>query len=224
MAEFGSSGGKKNTVMKTFLSVLFMLLPTIASAETIGLCGNNVTYIYDESTHVITISGTGDMTDYDTWNPTPWASYLDNIQGVVIETGVTSIGDFAFGNCSNLTSVSIPNSVRSIGVRAFEWCTNLASIVIPNSVTHAGEQAFNGTAWSLNQPVGVVYVGKVAYGYSLGNDDKLPDNIEINIKDGTTEIASEAFFGNHILTSVTIPNSVTAIGKHAFYDCLNLRS
>ena len=57
---------------------------------------------------------------------------------------VTSIGDYAFYDCTGLTSVAIPNSVTSIGSSAFEYCSGLTSVTIPNSVTSIGNWAFNG--------------------------------------------------------------------------------
>ena len=61
-----------------------------------------------------------------------------------IPTTVTSIGKYAFRDCSSLTSVTIPNSVTSIGDFAFESCSSLTSVTIPNSVTSIGSYAFHG--------------------------------------------------------------------------------
>ena len=87
-----------------------------------GSCGDNVTYTLD-SDGVLTISGTGTIRD---------RAFINNmnIQCVVIEDGVTSIGKSAFNKCSSLTSVTIPDSVTSIGNNAFESCTKLANINI----------------------------------------------------------------------------------------------
>ena len=60
---------------------------------------------------------------------------------------VTSIGNYAFSKCKDITSISIPNSVISIGICAFENCTGLNSISIPSSVTHIGGLAFSNTGW-----------------------------------------------------------------------------
>lgn len=102
---------------KLFSSLLLLLLPQLmAFADDNGSCGNNLTWTYVESTHTLAISGTGEMTDYyHRWNTSPWLKYRNYIKNVVIEKGVTSIGNYAFSDCSGLTSVTIPNSVTSIG-------------------------------------------------------------------------------------------------------------
>ena len=88
----------------------------------------------------LTISGTS-ITDYEP-KSTPWYDNRHKIKKVVIEDGVTSIGNRAFSDCSGLTSVTIPNSVTSIGSCAFSYCSGLTSLTIPNSVTSIGSSAF----------------------------------------------------------------------------------
>ena len=107
---------------------------------------------------------------------------------------VTSIGSYAFSECSSLTSVTIPNSVTSIEYCAFYRCSSLTSIIIPSSVMSIGDQAFNGCS-------------------SLTS---------ITIPNSVTSIGYSAFFGCSSLTSITIPNSVTSIGWLAFYGCSSL--
>ena len=114
----------------------------------------------------------------------------------------------------------IPSSVTSIGSYAFYNCSGLTSVTIPNSVTSIGSSAFSGTAWYNNQPDGLVYAGKVAYKYK----GEMPTNTNITIKDGTLGIAEYAFQNCSGLTSVTIPNSVTSIGERAFSGCSGLTS
>ena len=115
---------------------------------------------------------------------------------ITIPNSVTSIGIYAFYNCSSLTSVTIPNSVTSIGEMAFEGCSNMTSVTIGNSVTSIGEKAF----------------------YRC-------DNLtSVIIPNSVTSIGGSSFYYCHSLTYVTIGNSVTSIGGHAFYRCDNLTS
>ena len=162
----------------------------------------------------------------DTYSVTSIGNYAffncSILTSVEIGNSVTSIGEFAFYDCRSLTSVEIPNSVTSIGNSAFSDCLRLTSVEIPNSVTSIGGYAFLGTAWYNNQPDGVIYAGKVLYRYK----ETMPANtsITITIEDGTVSISPSAFYGCSRLTSVEIPNSVTSIGDGAFYDCLRLTS
>ena len=135
-----------------------------------------------------------------------------------IPASVTSIGANAFESCPNLTSINIPDNVTSIGESAFNHCYNLATITGCNKVTSVGYNAFYDTPWYNGQPNGLMYVGHVAYYYK----GTMPNNTSIILEDGTTQICDACFFNRTQLTSITIPNSVTYIGKNAFYDCTNL--
>jgi len=137
-----------------------------------------------------------------------------------IPESVTRIGGSAFSGCSGLISIVIPEGVTSIGGNAFYGCSNLASITIPNSVTSVGTLAFKGTAWYNNLPDGLVYIGKVVYGYK----GTMPNGTEITINEGTINIIFGAFLNCSGLTSIAIPNSVTWIGGSAFSGCRGLTS
>lgn len=105
--------------MRAAMSLLVMLCSLGAWADDSGSCGTNVTYSYVESTHTLTISGSGDMEDYD-GNNIPWKTY--NITSIVIDQGVASIGEFAFANFNNLSSIAMASSVTFIGRGAFAGC------------------------------------------------------------------------------------------------------
>ena len=145
------------------MSLLVMLCSLGAWADDSGSCGTNVTYSYVESTHTLTINGTGDMEDYDD-SDAPWSSICEEITTVVIGAGVTSIGNYAFSGCSGLTSVTIPASVTSIGNYAFSGCSGLTSVTIPASVTSIGECAFGGSGLTcVTIPASVTSIGESAF-------------------------------------------------------------
>ena len=98
---------------------------------------------YDDATRTLTVSGTGAMPDFNSFDDQPWKDVREKIKTVVIEAGVTSIGNKAFTGCEVLTSVTLPGSgLETIGEKAFMGCEKLSSITIPKSVTTIKEQAF----------------------------------------------------------------------------------
>ena len=103
--------------------------------------GSVMATLSDDGT--LTISGNGKMKDWRNSSDEAWDSNRKNIKNVIINNGVTSIGNFAFSDCTSLTNITIPNSVTSIGDYAFYGCENLINITIPNSVTSIGDFAFN---------------------------------------------------------------------------------
>lgn len=105
-------------------------------AATSGTCGKNVTWSYSTSSRTLAISGSGEMDDFTS---PPWSTSVRNVK---INEGVTSIGNNAFTQMSELTSVTIPSTVTRIGNNAFAYCTSLASITIPASVTKIDYNAF----------------------------------------------------------------------------------
>ena len=165
-----------------------------------GDCGadgheSDVTWKLQNGT--LTISGKGKMADYWSVDDIPWLNYMDNINGIVIEEGVESIGVMAFYECTGLTSVTFAENsqLESIGGYAFDGCTNLTSITIPTSVTSIGAYAFNNCK-------------------ALKNID-LPEEL--------TKINQHAFVKSG-LTGVIIPKSVDFIGIGAFSVCEQLDS
>ena len=132
---------------------------------------------------------------------------------------VTSIGDYAFANCSGLTSVTIPDGVTSIGDYAFYFCLRLTSVTIPDGVTTIGEYAFSHCTGltSVTIPDGVTTIGEYAFSYCTGLTS-------VTIPGSVTSIGNDAFYFCTGLTSVDIADGVTSIGNGAFSWCSGLTS
>ena len=190
--------------------------------------GSVMATLSDDGT--LTISGNGEMKDWEKSYVVAWDSNRENIKNVIINNGVTSIGNYTFSDCRSLTNITIPNSVTSIGDYAFYGCENLINITIPNSVTSIGNFAFcmctsltsinvdsnnekymsdNGVLYTKDKKTLIQYPSK-------------KEKTEYIILQGTTSIGNYAFHYCTNLTNITIPNSVTSIGDDAFYICTNL--
>ena len=186
----------------------------------------------------LTISGTGAMKDY--FHDSPATQKKDIVKKVVIEEGVTSIGDYAFFGYSSLTSIEIPESVTSIGIYAFFNCTGLKSITIPKSVASVGDKAFSGCI-ALKEVL--LEGGSTLTSENFGevadkvvtrwNEGELTWTLTA---DGTMTIsgtgAMKEYYGsdnspayyNSKIKKVVIENGITSIGAYAFSGCTNLAS
>ena len=213
-----------------------------------GTCGDNLTWKLTEEYELI-IEGTGDMYDYSL-ETTPWYEYRESIQAITLPEGVTSIGEYAFSDCSSLTSITIPENVASIGYSAFNGCSSLSSVIIPESVTSIGKLAF---AWCSNLITITVADGNTVYDSRGGcnaiietssntlitgcSTTIIPESVTgigygafnghsgllaITIPEGVTSFGLGAFSYCNSLTNLTIPESVTSIGEQAFEGCSSL--
>ena len=215
-----------------------------------GTCGEQATWeLYQDGT--LYIKGSGAMSDYSissdandtSFCSAPWyASHRSDIQTVIIEDGITRIGEHAFTYCSAMHSVSIPDSVTEIGAEAFAGCSSLESVTIPDGVTKIGSAAFEscGSLKSVTIPSSVTTIGEQAFsGCASLESVTIPGSVteigdwafsdcgslkSVTIPDSVTTIGEQAFSGCASLESVTIPGSVTEIGDWAFSDCVFLKS
>ena len=185
----------KQSIKKlVFICLIFCMIGMgiqVQAAEenvTSGTCGTELTWNLADG--VLTISGTGSMTDY-TSSSSPWYQIRANITSVVVEDGVTCIGSYAFANLRSLKDVTLPDTLTAINSYSFYNCT----------ISEA------------NLPDGIKKIGKYAFSHctKLGS---------ASIPGGLTSIEDYTFSRCSKLTSVSIPNSVTSIGDDAFHgDC-----
>ena len=192
-----------------------------------GTCGENLTWSYNKTKAILTISGTGKMENYD-YIDVPWKPYRKEIQTVVIGDSVTSIGNEAFYmSYSAITHVTIGNTVTSIGNNAFSYCSALTQVTIPNSVTSIGNSAFSGcrALTQVDIPNNVTNIGKTAFRacraltaihVDAANSAYCSENGVLFNKDKTTLIQYPA---GKPETAYTIPDGVTSFGDYAFAYC-----
>ena len=171
-----------------------------------GTWGNNITWTLipneeDDSTYTLTLSGSGKIPS-NYYVTVPWNDYKDSIGKVVIESGITSVGEYTFRESSNLTEVELPEGLTGIGQYSFYNCRALKKMVIPSSVTSIGNDAFSGCAFTTVGPIGG------GYDFEFGCTEVIP---------------AYAFYGNENLVEVMIPEGTKLIGDYAFAYCTSLK-
>ncbi|MBR3629463.1 MAG: leucine-rich repeat protein [Oscillospiraceae bacterium] len=190
-----------------------------------GSAGSDLTFTLNTRTGLLTVSGTGSMVyTGGYYSEMPFYAYRDYIRTAVFEEGVTSIGDYAFLKCANLTSVTIPDTVTTISTAAFKECTSLRTLVIPDTVTKLGTSLFNGctSLTSVTLPEGLTELpgGASTYGFF----ENCTSLTSFTIPAGITRIGNRAFSGCTALSAIRIPDTVTSIGNQAFQGCEALES
>lgn len=170
-----------------------------------GSCGTNATWSLNETTGVLTISGTGAMNNYAKYGDRPWHAYRSTTTRIVVSEGITHIGNHAFNSCA-ATSVSLPSTLKSIGKLAF-YKSKATSLTIPAGVTTIGEDALDSMS---NLTAIHVAEGNLYYSSRDGVLYK-----------GTTLVMCPR---NSPHTSFVVPEDITYIGEKALYNCLNLTS
>ncbi|MBR5934528.1 MAG: leucine-rich repeat domain-containing protein [Bacteroidaceae bacterium] len=188
-------------------SLLISMCFSVNAQETSGTCGTNATWSYEGTT--LTITGTGAMADYD-YGEAPWfADYSETMTSLVIEKGITSIGNNAFAGCEKLNSVQYPDSgFISIGDYAFSGA-KVKNPNLPRTLTHLGTGAFAGSqAKYVSIPASLKKISDYAF--------EGCNNLEsVGIFEGVEEIGESAFDGC-AFTVITIPGTVKTIGGGAF--------
>ena len=166
---------------------------TFASTTAQGTCGSSVTWELEDG--VLTISGSGKMSDYYCSCNYPWADYSDEITSVVIGSGVTYIGNYSFYDCTAIEEVTVSKSVTKIGNYAFADCSALTTV--------------SGMA-------GVTYIGYNAF-YYCTSLSSIPFTSKL------TTIGSLSFYNCKSLSTLTLPDSVSFLGSTAFKNCTGLK-
>ncbi|MBR1584991.1 MAG: leucine-rich repeat protein [Clostridia bacterium] len=220
-------------VVLSLLLAGMLLLPLMAGAEENGVSGDNLTWTLSDA-GLLTVSGSGSMIDKPGFP-------VEKVKKVKIESGVTSIGAYAFENAAALSDIILPDSVTSIGNYAFFQCAALKEINLPKALTTIGDSAFRASGVrSVQVPSKVKSLGSSAFydctgleeidlpagltripDYTFGNCSSLK---EIRVPVGVVEIGEGAFIDCAALTDIEIPAGVTAISDSVFENCAALES
>ena len=222
--------------ISSFLLAMVMMLSVLGSVSVVQAqewkAGDNVTVSVNDN--VLTVSGTGDMTNFTT--APEWCRFNPTITDIVVEDGVTSIGDFSLSNLMGVQNVTIADTVTKIGKRAFSACPHIKSINIPASVKEIGDFAFSTTMEGSSDLETITVDSKnnyftvedgILYNKVKTILYKIPsklNNEKLDVISGIVTIKAEAAIACKKLTEVNLPESVISVGAKAFAECSNLAS
>ena len=195
----------------------------IANGTATGSIGENATWTIDDS-YVLTVTGTGDMTDLLDGNATfasEWGKFNSVVKKIVISDGITSVGTFNFNGFTSVTDITIGKNVTDIGDDSFAGCTSLKKLTInATALTNIGVRAFRDCAplASLTVPSTVTAIGDEAFlGCKNITSVTIPGGVEGNLGAG-------AFYGCTSLQSVVLSEGITDIKANTFSDCSALET
>ncbi len=180
-----------------------------------GDLGTGVTWEYDSKSNVLSIKGSGKMTEFADSASVSWAAVRTSAKIITIAEGVENIGNYAFYGFSVLESVTIPDSVATIGASSFAFCTKLANVSLPDTLTKIGDRAFEGCSAlsAIMVPATVTELGTHAFAYCYSIEDARI-LAPISIPEG-------AFINCGAMEDLTLNTSITAemVGENAFKGC-----
>ena len=210
--------------MKRFFCLLLAIcllspcLPLAGRAEVAGECGDDLQWVFSDGT--LTVSGSGPMFSY-AYEEAPWCLGNMDVRQVILEEGVTSVGSFAFRDCTSLEALVLPASLESVGQGAFSGCESLASVSIPDIAPWMDvsfevwyEELYDSSlgAWKeiqvCSNPLGANDSVILCVNGEAATTLVLPE--------GLTAIGSNSFRDYKRLTALYLPVSVRAVGDYAF--------
>ena len=232
----------RKPLIKTLILIFIICMGAVilANAESSGVCGSSTDWYLNEA-GVLTISGTGEVFDYP-HEGAPWYRERALIKRVVIEEGVTVLGDYSIENCENLISITIPESLYGLGFYAISGCSSLAELTIPGEIMQWGnpmiyncrqlhvylnmkasailrtlrEYEFPYTVMDANRDF--IYVDEHSVSAYIGTDKS------VTIPNGVTRIYSHAFAYDGNIETVILPETITSIEHEAFMGCTSLKN
>lgn len=178
-----------------------------------------VTYKFNAAKGILTFSGKGAMANGKETKLPEWSQYKDAARKVIIEEGVTTVGNFAFQDFSVLDNVQFPKSLKRIGENAFKNCPMLKSVTLPENLKVLGDRAFSSNL-ELQTPVFPASLDSI--GYACFYACKAFKEVDLS-NTQITKVSGKCFDVCESLTTITLPTTVTSIGKSAFAYCYYLK-
>lgn len=237
---------KKVNILRiaSLLLAIVVLLSALGGITTFaaesGSCGKNLKWSFSGGT--LTITGSGEMTNYNEGRKAPWYDFADEIINLILPEKLETIGTLSFYNCTSLKAVIIPKNVQKINAKAFYNCTDLRSAILPSGLKTIGKAAFYNCEKlsSISLPEGLEVIGEQAFylcrsipavkipqsvkslgGGAFAYCDKL---MSVEIKCPIKEIPQWCFYACTSLAQIQLPDTITQVDTYAFKRCDSLIS
>ncbi len=204
---------------------VFASVPAFA-ADTSGSCGDNASWSYDAESGTLTFSGSGAIKDYSKVTEIPWKTYCPDVKNIVIDEGITRIGNYALSWCEQVTALTLPSTVTALGKCSLGWSESLTSIVLPAGLKTIGSQAFVGcySLETISIPASVDSIDSTAFLQctALKSINVSADNAKYTSIDGVLYSPSEGSLLTYPAgkqdASFTVPENVSVIKESAFRE------
>lgn len=206
------------TITASFMEFSASCTVTVTGDGYEGSCGSKITWSFNPDTGVLTLTGTGAIPDYSSYN-TPWNSFKTHIKEIVIGSGITDIGTYAFYGCSAAEKITIPEGVQYLRDYSFSYCRKVNEITLPSTLRAI---YFNAFEWcealeSITIPDGIDIIHNYVFrGCSSLKTVVLPESV--------VQLAQGSFAHCIKLESINIPSNVKIIGQQAFFCCESLKT
>lgn len=193
------------------------LLVAFENSSLSGTCGANATWTLDAATGKMTISGSGAIYNYESRKTTPWTNFANLVTELVIEEGITGIGEYAFNSLRNLEKLTLPSSLEILDTYCFGICPSLTTLVIPEGVRIIAPKVFNTCSGitTVYLPSTLEYVDMKAFEGATSITDVYYNGSQM---DWNAIIISSNCLGNEYLTGARLH---TAIGRPEYSDIVS---
>jgi len=176
-----------------------------------GVCGDNLTWVYDMQSATLTISGEGEMYVYDSSKDIPWYDYKPDIRNLILNEGITTITKSAFSGLVKITEVNLPSTLKTIEFTTFYNCKSLKSVIIPDSVIYIGSDAFGEC-----RDLGNVIIGNGIKTINMFAFAQCTSLTNITFPESLEKICSQAFSGCSSLENIQLPDKAINIESDCF--------
>ena len=206
-------------------------LAVVDADDLYGQLGDMAYWLYENTSSTLTVFGIGATDAMSNYGDKPWETVRSSILHIVVEDGITELGDYTFDSVSKALDVSLGNTLETVGVGCFQYCSALTSLTLPSSLRQVKDRGFIGCS-GLTE----VHVAELADWFDVSFENNFSNPCSegaqlyaageavtaLVVPEDVTAVGDYQFYGASWLTSLAMGEGVTEIGNYAFYECTSL--